>query len=43
MKQNCFQIENLLYDQHEGTAMTNPWSPFLAKLFMARCEMEARK
>lgn len=43
MSQNCFQINNRFFEQHEGTAMGNSLSPFLANLFMSRFECDLKK
>lgn len=43
MKQNCFQFNNNFFEQHEGTAMGNSLSPFIASLFMSRFEVEAKE
>lgn len=43
MKQNCFQFNSGFFEQHEGTAMGNSLSPFIANLFMSRFETEAKE
>lgn len=40
MSQNCFQINGKIYEQHEGTAMGNSLSPFVANLFMGKFETQ---
>ncbi|KAJ8983150.1 hypothetical protein NQ317_016249 [Molorchus minor] len=43
MKQNCFQFNNSFFEQHEGTAMGNSLSPFIANLFMSRFETDIKE
>ncbi|KAJ8966368.1 hypothetical protein NQ317_002910 [Molorchus minor] len=43
MKQNCFQFNNSFFEQHEGTAMGNSLSPFIANLFMSRFEIDIKE
>ncbi|KAJ8963809.1 hypothetical protein NQ317_000591 [Molorchus minor] len=43
MKQNCFQFNNSFFEQHEGTAMGNSLSPFIANLFMSRFETDVKE
>ncbi|KAJ8974279.1 hypothetical protein NQ317_012595 [Molorchus minor] len=43
MKQYCFQFNNSFFEQHEGTAMGNSLSPFIANLFMSRFETDIKE
>ena len=43
MKQSCFQFNKTSFEQHEGTAMANPLSPFIANLFMRKFEIEIKE
>ncbi|KAJ8956538.1 hypothetical protein NQ318_019261, partial [Aromia moschata] len=42
MNQNCFQYNGEYFQQHEGTAMGNSLSPFIANLFMSKFETEVK-
>jgi hypothetical protein len=43
MKLNFFQCNGKFYEQTEGTAMGNAFSPFLANLYMANFEMVLKR
>ncbi|KAJ8932703.1 hypothetical protein NQ318_021222 [Aromia moschata] len=42
MNQNCFPYNGEYFQQHEGTAMGNSLSPFIANLFMSKFETEVK-
>ncbi|KAJ8953018.1 hypothetical protein NQ318_015380, partial [Aromia moschata] len=42
MNQNCFQYNGEYFQQHEGTAMGNSLSPFIANLFKSKFETEVK-
>ncbi|KAJ8943202.1 hypothetical protein NQ318_000683, partial [Aromia moschata] len=42
MNQNCFQYNGEYFQQHEGTAMGNSSSPFIANLFISKLETEVK-
>ncbi|KAG8301980.1 hypothetical protein J6590_108521 [Homalodisca vitripennis] len=43
MSQTTFQFENQFYQQIEGTAMGNPLSCFIANIFLAKFELNAKQ
>ncbi|KAJ8956455.1 hypothetical protein NQ318_010769 [Aromia moschata] len=42
MNQNCFEYNGEYFQQHEGTAMCNSLSPFIANIFMSKFETEVK-
>lgn len=43
MKRNCFRIDEHFYEQKEGTAIGNKFSPFLANSFQSTLETKNKK
>ncbi|KAJ8981827.1 hypothetical protein NQ317_003871 [Molorchus minor] len=43
LRKNCFQFNNSFFEQHEGAAMGNSLSPFIANLFMSRFDTDIKE